>query len=80
MGIVIEKHSNFRNSKEIKPTGDVIPEGYKRVWIPKHKLWVEVKTEESNEDAIKRITAKFDNKVNFEDQQLKFKNDGESKT
>ena len=80
MGIVIEKHSNFRNSKEIKPTGNVIPEGYKRLWIPKHKFWVEVKIEEPDEDAIKRITAKFDNKVNFEDQQLKFKNDGESKT
>jgi hypothetical protein len=69
MGIYIEskkdKASLFRNSVKLVNTGDVLPEGYKRVYIPKHKCIVYVKITESDEDAIKRITAKLNNRIDY---------------
>ena len=60
-----KKLSYFRNGADIKPTGDVIPEGMKRVWIPKHRFWVEVPIDEPDEEAIKRVTKKHDNAIKF---------------
>lgn len=68
-GIYIEnkkdKASYFKNSVKLVNTGDVLPEGYKRVYIHKHKCTVYIKITESDEDAIKRITKKFNNRVDY---------------
>lgn len=60
-----EKYSYFRNGKEITAIGKEVPNGMKRVWIPKHKFWVEVPIEELDEEVIKRVTKKFNVTTNF---------------
>jgi len=61
-----EKLSYFLNGSNPKLTGYAIPEGKKRLWIPKHRFWVYVPIEEPDEEAIDRVTKKFNNRINFE--------------
>ena len=61
-----EKTSYFHNGVEVKPSGIETPEGKKRLWIPKHRMWVYVPIEEPDEEAIDRVTKKFNNRINFE--------------
>lgn len=60
-----EKQSYFKNGTTVKPTGIDIPEGKKRLWIPKHKFWVDVPIDEPDEKAIARITKKYNQITNF---------------
>ena len=74
MGIYIEtpknnsrtnKESHFRNGATVKPTGDILPEGKKRVYIPKHRITVYAPIDEPDEEVIKRVTDKFNNPTNI---------------
>lgn len=67
--MAVEKHdeklSYFRNGKTVKPTGYSIEEGKKRLWIPTHRIWVDVPIEEPDDEAIVRVTIKFNNALKF---------------
>ena len=65
MGVIL-KPSTAHNHIDVKPTGGAVPKGMKRVWIPKHKFWVEVKDSEHDDDVIARITKKYSGRHNDE--------------
>lgn len=76
MGLSKEEkaQSTFENSVDVEPVGIDPKEGYKYVWIEKHRFWVEVPITEPDEIAIERVTKKFNNRTNFtENEQSKSK-------